>query len=170
MAIAEPYKTPSGLTDEIRGQLATIGTAVLATIQPDGSPHLTELLFLLDEQDRILLPTPDNTRKFKNVSERPVATVFFNEIPGWVSATGSVEIWTGEKAAVANQKNRDRLLTEAGHRTAGKVLAEHENTTIVVTPTKWLSWKADRFVTAVKESGADLEKDPPSSWFKDLKG
>lgn len=143
-------------------------TAVLATLNPDGSPHLTELLFLLDDQDRVLLPTPHYTRKLKNVRDRPVATVFFNELPGWISCTGPVEIWTGERAAEANQQNRDRLFTEAGHRTAGRVLAEHEDATIVVTPEKWLSWKGDSFVAAVRDGGGDLESDPPNTWMKDL--
>lgn len=168
MSIDPAYRTPHGLTDERRDQLAKTGNAILATLNADGSPHLTELLFLLDEEDRVLLPTPHNTRKLKNVRQRPVVTVFFYEVPGWISCTGSAEVWTGERAQEANRRNRDRLLTEAGHRTIGRLLATHEDTTIVVTPTKWLSWNSDGIVPGVIALGGDPEADPPSTWFKDL--
>lgn len=162
------YRTPSGLTDQMRQQLAKQGNVILATVNDDGSPHLTEVLFLLDEQDRIQMPTPHNTRKFKNLEKRPVATVFFYDQPGWSSATGTVELWTDEKAAQANRANRDRLLTEAGHATIGLVLAAHEDTTIVLTPTRWLSWSVAKTLDAVSETGADLEANPPDTWWREL--
>jgi len=168
MAIDPVYRTPNGLTEDLRAELAKTGNAVLATINPDGSPHLTELLFLLDDADRVLLPTPHYTRKLKNVTERPLATVFFYEVPGWISCTGSVEVWTGERAQEANRQNRDRLLTEAGHRTIGRLLADQEDTTIVVTPSKWLSWNSSAIIPGVIALGGDPEADLPETWFKDL--
>lgn len=168
MAIHPVYRTPSGLTEEMREHLAKQGNVILATVNDDGSPHLTEVLFLLDDEDRIQMPTPHNTRKFKNLEKRPIATVFFYEQPGWSSATGPVELWTGEQAAEANKLNRERLLTEAGHATIGLVLAAHEDTTIVLTPAKWLSWSVAKTMEAVTETGADLEANPPDTWFKDL--
>lgn len=141
---------------------------MLATINEDASPHLTELLFLLDEQDRVQMPTPHNTRKCKNLQERPVASVFFYDQPGWISATGSVELWVGSDAAAANQRNRDRLLTDAGHATIGLLLAAEEDTTIVLTPSKWLSWNSSSIPTAVTKLGGDIEENPPGTWFRDL--
>jgi hypothetical protein len=140
---------------------------VLATINDDGSPHLTELLFLLDEQDRVQMPTPHDTRKYKNLAKRPMATVFFYDQPGWISATGTVDLWTGKEAAEANERNRERLLTEAGQATIGKVLAAHEDTTIVLTPRRWLSWNAAETMRAVEDTGADLEANPPDSWWRE---
>lgn len=148
--------------------LLTQGNVILATVNDDGSPHLTEVLFLLDHEDRIQMPTPHNTRKFKNLEKRPVATVFFYDQPGWSSATGSVELWTGQQAAEANRRNRDRLLTEAGHATIGRVLAAQEDTTIVLTPAKWLSWSVAKTMDAVAETGADMTANPPDTWFRDL--
>lgn len=141
---------------------------MLATINDDGSPHLTELLFLLDEQERIQMPTPHNTRKYKNLQKRPVASVFFYDQPGWISATGSVELWVGEDAAAANQRNRDRLLTDAGHAAIGLLLAAEEDTTVVLTPSKWLSWSSSTVPAAVTELGGDIEAHPPDTWFRDL--
>lgn len=169
MPIHPVYRTPSGLTPRIRAALSEQGNAILATIGDDGSPHLTELLFLLDEEDRIQLPTPHNTRKVKNVRARPIATVFFYDQPGWTSATGTVEIWSGEQAREANQRNRERLMTEAGHATIGRLLAEHEDTTIVVTPHKWLSWTGGELTAAIEDLGGDVHQHPPDTWFKDLR-
>lgn len=168
MPIHPVYRTPRGLSDEMRAELSRQQNVVLATINDDGSPHLTELLFLLDEEDRVQMPTPHTTRKYRNLEERPVATVFFYDQPGWISATGSVELWTGARAAAANQRNRDRLLTEAGHETIGRVLAVHEDATIVLTPEKWLSWRGDGLIPAIAEYGGDLDAHPPETWFKDL--
>jgi hypothetical protein len=152
----------------MRDQLSHQRNVVLATVNDDGSPHLTELLFLLDEEDRVQMPSPHTTRDFRNLEKRAMATVFFYDQPGWISATGTVELWTGAGAAAANQLNRDRLLTEAGHETIGRVLAVHENTTIVLGPEKWLSWRGDGIIPAVAEYGGDLEAHPPETWFKDL--
>lgn len=168
MAIHPAYRTPQGLTDQMRVALGRQGNAILGTINDDGSPHLTELLFLLDDDDRILLPTPQNTRKVKNLRVRPVATVFFNDQPGWTSAIGDVEIWTGEQARDANRRNRERLLTDAGHETIGRLLAEHEDTTLVVTPSRWLSWSPAELTPEIRALGGDPDRHPPHTWFRDL--
>lgn len=168
MPVHPAYHTPTGLTDEMRDQLGRQRNVVLATISDDGSPHVTELFFLLDEEDRIQMPTPHTTRKFKNLQQRPVACAFFYDQPGWISATGPVELWTGARAAAANQRNRDRLLTEAGHETIGRVLAVHEDATIVLAPQKWLSWRGDGLIPAVADYGGDLDAYPPETWFENL--
>lgn len=168
MSIDAVYRTAHGLTDQLRARLMTQSNAILATVNDDGSPHLTELLFLLDDHDRVLLPTPHSTRKVKNFVARPVATVFFYEQPGWVSCTGAVEVLDGEEAADANQRNRDRLLTPAGHETIGRLLSAHEDNTIVVTPTRWLSWSSQAMVPGIMALGGDVEAHPPDTWFIDL--
>jgi len=170
MPIHHTYRTPHGLTNQMRDHLSREGNVVLATINDDGTPHVTELLFLLDDHDRVQMPTPHNTRKYKNLQKRPMATVFFYDQPGWISATGSVELWTGEKAAVANQANRDRLLTDAGHETIGRLLADQEDTTIVLSADRWLSWVGDGMIEAIQNLGGDVDAHPRDTWFKDLKG
>lgn len=168
MAIHPVYRTPTGLTDQMRSELSRQQNVVLATVNDDGTPHLTELLFLLDEEDRVQMPTPRTTKKYRNLEKRPVASVFFYDQPGWISATGTVELWTGARAAAANQLNRDRLLTDAGHETIGRVLAVYEDTTIVLTPDKWLSWRGDALIPTIAQLGGDIEAHPPETWFRDL--
>ena len=170
MAIDPAYQTPHGLTDKMRSNLASQGNAILTTINEDGSPNVTELLFDIDGQDRILLPTPHSTRKVRNLRQRPLATAFFYDQPGWTSCTGPVEIIEGEEAAVFNRRIRDRMLTEDGHQTIGRLLAAHENVTLQVTSTKWLSWSSSKLIPGIIALGGDVERHPPETWFKDLSG
>ena len=162
------YRTPHGLDAGLRHQILARSNAVLATINPDGSPHLTELLFYLDEADRILLPTPNATKKVKNVLARPTATVFISVESGWASCTGVAEVITGEEAARLNQLNRERVLTEAGMATIGLLLAAYEDTTIEVTPERWFAWNDGPVLDTIVALGGDIEANPPSTWWKDL--
>lgn len=168
MSIDPAYQTPSGLTEHIRATLAGESNCVLGTANPGGAPHMTEVLFSLNSSDKIVIPTPDNTRKIKNVLARPQATFFVSHGSGWISCTGTARVIAGVEASEINLAIRDRLLTESGAATIGLVLGEHENATIEITPTKWLSWSSDRFMTAVAGTGADLDAHPPSTWFRDL--
>ena len=172
MAIHEVYRTPAGLSDELRANLRAEGNCVLGTVNEDGSPHLTELLYMLDDRDRPLLPTPRSTRKFRNLQARPVATFFvsFEKASGWVSCTGPVELVGGEEAQRLNQSIRDHLLTESGHATIGKLLASHEDTTIIINPERWLSWNGSGLVERIVELGGDVEAHPPATWFRDVAG
>jgi hypothetical protein len=147
----------------VKTPLQSIGGIAQAQVRGE-----TELLFLLDDRDRVQMPTPHTTRKYRNLERRPVATVFFYDQPGWISATGSVELWTGERAAEANQRNRERLLTPGGHQTIGRLLEASENTTIVLTPERWLSWSGRAMMPEIERLGGDLQANPPDTWFRDL--
>lgn len=166
--IPDTYRTPHGLSDELRREILRRSNAVLATIGDDGSPHLTELLFYLDDEDRVLLPTPHGTRKVRNLSARPRATVFISVESGWVSCTGTARLIEGAEAARLNQLNRARLLTAAGMATMGLLLAEYEDTTIEVTPSRWVSWNDGQVLETITALGGDIEAHPPDTWWKDL--
>jgi hypothetical protein len=166
--IPGPYRTPHGLDASLHQQLLARSNAVLATINPDGSPHLTELLFYLDDRDRVLLPTPHTTKKVKNVLARPKVTVFISVESGWASCTGPAWVITGEEAGRLNQLNRERLLTDAGMATMGLLLAAYEDTTIEITPEQWMAWNDDAILDTIFALGGDIEAHPPSTWWKDL--
>lgn len=162
------YRTPHGLDPRLREQILARSNAVLATINPDGSPHLTELLFYLDDEDRILLPTPHATKKVKNVLNRPTVTVFISVESGWTWCTGTARVIAGEEAAKLNQLNRERVLTDAGMATMGLLLSAYEDTTIEVTPDRWIAWNDDRVLDTIVSLGGDFETHPPDTWWKDL--
>ncbi len=166
--IPPTYRTPHGLDPGLRKQILTRSNAVLATINEDGSPHLTELLFYLDDEDRLFLPTPHTTKKVRNIVARPTVTVFISVESGWASGTGSARLITGDEAARLNQLNRDRVLTAAGMATMGLLLAAYEDSTIEVTPERWISWNDDLVLDTIVGLGGDIETHPPETWWTDL--
>ncbi len=128
---------------------------------------MTLLLFSLDESDRMYLPTPGTTRKVKNIQARPTVTALVTIEGGWASCTGQARIIDGAEAASLNQGVRERLFTETGLATMGQFLAAHEDATIEITPTKWLSWTMDPIFPWLEEQGIDTEE-YEGAWMKDL--
>lgn len=166
-AIPETYRAPHGLNSNLRRLVLEQRSVTLGTINSDGSPHMTLLLFSLDDSDRMYLPTPRPTRKVKNVLAWPTRTALVAIDNGWVSCTGDARLIEGSEAAEINQGVRDRLFTEAGLATMGRLLEAHEDTTIEITPTKWLSWTSDGIDQWIESQGINLEAQP-GAWMKDL--
>jgi hypothetical protein len=162
------YQTPHGLTAEIRSLILAERSTVLGTINPDGSPHMTLLLFSMDDAGRVYLPTPRSTRKIKNIRQRPSVTAFFTIDDGWASCSGIANILEGDDAAERNAAVRRRVFTEIGQATMGRYLEAHEDLTIEISPTKWLSWRTDPIIPWFAEHGIDLDEfDGP--WMRDLR-
>jgi Pyridoxamine 5'-phosphate oxidase len=166
MSIPGPYKTPHGLTQRLRNEVSDQARLVLGTVNPDGSPHLTLVLFSIDEDDCLYLPTPRSTRKIKNVRVRPSVTALITVESGWVSCRGEAAVVEGEEAHRINQGVRERLLTEKGMATMGRFLAAHEDTTIKVVPSRWLSWNHDVIDPWMEANGLDTSNS--NEWWKDL--
>lgn len=161
------YQTPHGLSDDIRQLVTEQSSVTLGTINPDGSPHMTLLLFSLDDNNRLHLPTPRSTRKVRNILERPIVTALVTIDGGWASCTGPARIVEGDEAADYNLGVRERLFTESGLATMGRFLEAHENTTIEITPTKWLSWTMDPILPWFDDNDINLD-DFAGAWMKDL--
>jgi len=142
-------------------------SVALGTINPDGSPHMTLLLFSLDDSDRMLLPTPRTTRKVKNILDRPEVTALVDIGGGWVSCSGRARIVERTEAAALNRSVRERILTDAGLATMGRFLEAHEDVTIEITPTKWLSWEMDPIFEWFDDQGIDLDNHD-GEWMRDL--
>jgi len=166
-SIPDTYRTPHGLSDDVRQLVLEKSSVALGTINPDGSPHMTLLLFSLDDSDRMYLPTPRTTRKVKNILDRPVVTALVTIDGGWASCTGQARIIEGAEAADLNRGVRERLFTETGLATMGRFLEAHEDTTIEITPTKWLSWTMDPIFPWFDEQGIDLDEFE-GGWMKEL--
>jgi hypothetical protein len=138
----------------------------LGTINPDGSPQMTVVLFSLGDSDRMYVPTNRATRKVKNVIDRPDVTALVDVGFGWVSCTGRAQIIDGAEAAALNRRVYERVLTDAGLVTLGRFLEAHEDSTIEITPTKWLSWQGAGIFPWFKEQGIDPGN--PGEWMRDL--
>ena len=157
------YQTPHGLSSDVRKLVVEKSSVTLGTINPDGSPHMTLLLLSLDDRDRMYLPTPSTTRKVKNILERPTVTALVTIDGGWPHA----RVVKGDEAAVLNLGVRERILTETGLATMGRFLEAHEDATIEITPSKWLSWTMDPIFPWFDDKGIDLD-DFQGAWMKDL--
>ena len=166
-SIPDSYRTPHGLSSDLRALVNQKSSVALGTINPDGSPHMTLLLFLLDETDRMLLAAPRTTRKVRNIIDRPEVTALVDIDGGWVSCTGQARIVEGAEAAEINRRMRERVLTDAGLATLGRFLEAHEDVTIEITPTKWLSWQMDPIFGWFEDEGIDLT-DHDGDWMADL--
>jgi len=61
---------------ETHRDLLKTDVAILATIGPDGSPQVTALWFLLDEDDTVKLSLNTSRQKVKNLQTHPECTLF----------------------------------------------------------------------------------------------
>jgi Pyridoxamine 5'-phosphate oxidase len=127
---------------------------------------VTLLQFSLDESDRMYLPTPRTTRKVKNILDRPEVTALVDLGGGWVSCTGPARIIEGAEAADLDRRVYEHILTDAGMVTIGRYLEAAEDTTIEITPTKWLSWDMTRIFEWLNEQ--EIDPGNPATWIKEL--
>lgn len=166
MAIPSTYRTPHGLTGALRSEVGEEARLVLGTINPDGTPHMTLVLFSMADRDCLFLPTPRSTRKIKNVREDPHVTALISVRSGWVSCYGTASVIEGAEAEQINRGVRERLLTASGLATMGKFLAAHEDVTIKIDPHKWLSWSHEVIDPWMDSHGIDASDS--ANWWKDL--
>jgi hypothetical protein len=50
----------------------------------------------------------------------------------------------------------------------GLLLSAYEDTTVEITPTRWIAWNDDRVLDTIVSLGGDIVTHPPSTWWKDL--
>ena len=136
----------SKLSDSMRAFLRERHYATLATINEDGSIHLTPVQYLF-ENDRFFVSSASD-RKVKNIAARPQASVLVDTrrkqgAERWVSASGRAEIIKGEPSKQINAKIGERYLTKAGLEdpVVGPVFAAAGDVSICLNPDTWRSWE-----------------------------
>jgi PPOX class probable F420-dependent enzyme len=139
------------LSDSMREFLNGRHYATLATLNADGSMHLTPVWYLC-EDDRLFVETAASDRKVRNILARPAASLLVDSRhkPGaerWVSASGTAEVIRGERSKAINAKIQQRYLTPAGREDprVGPVLAAASEVTIGLTPHTWRAFDLKRF-------------------------
>jgi hypothetical protein len=83
----------------------------------------------------------------------------------WASASGTAEIVGGAEAAEINARARVRYLTDAGEAVYGQHLANVDDVTIVLTPTRWRSWLGGTAANLARAHNAD--EAAIAGWFSD---
>ncbi len=92
------------LTDEeLREFLESAHTLQVASIGPDGRPHLVPMWFAVDDEGRILFTTYRTSQKVRNIERDPRVTlliedgIVYDELRG-VMIEGEAELLDGEDA------------------------------------------------------------------------
>jgi PPOX class probable F420-dependent enzyme len=122
--------------------------AVLATLDEDGTPHLTPVWYLFRDA-QLFVAAGSTSRKVRNVMARPTATLLVDvRRPGaerWVSGVGPVAIVRGEESQRLNRAIQERYLTpEAlGDPGVGPVFAAADDVTLCLRPATWRSWSVE---------------------------
>lgn len=119
--------------------------ASLSTLNTDGSPHLTAVWYLYQD-GCFFVATSSRSRKARNLAERPTATLMVEaRKPGserGVTATGPVEIISGEKANELNLRIHRRYMSAAAiaDPQVGGVLAQFDDIALKLRPRLWTWW------------------------------
>ena len=156
------------LSEFLKKFLSGVHYATLATHEEDGSVHLTPVWYLF-ENGKFFVETEPTSKKAKNASARPRATIVVDSRrrqgeETWVSASGKAEIIEGERAAEIHGKIVKRYLTpEAldhpqigpGFQAAGAII-------IAITPDEYKSWSFKELDE--QYFGGALGKSP-EKWF-----
>ncbi len=160
----------SKLSDSMREFLNERHYATLATLNEDGSIHLTPVWYLF-ENDCFFVSTGSPSRKVRNILARPQASIVVDsrklESTRWVSASGSAEIIRGERSKEINTKIDKRYLTKVALEdpSVGPVIEAAGDVTIRLTPHSWQSWDLksldDQFFSGILSQN-------PQKWFLPL--
>lgn len=119
--------------------------ASLGTLNETGSPHLTAVWYLYQD-NCFLVATSSRTRKARNLAARPTATLMVeSRKPGCecgVTVTGPVEVISGASAKSINQKIHRRYLSEAAiaDPRVGQVFAQFDDISLKLHPQVWTWW------------------------------
>ena len=155
------------LSDSMREFLRGRHYATLATLNADGSMHLTPVWYLF-EDERLFVESAASDRKVRNILARPVASLLVDSrrqgSERWVSASGTAEIIRGERSQAINAKIQQRYLTAAGREDprVGPVFAAASEVTIGLTPQAWRAFDLKRFD---EQFFGGLLGQTPERWF-----
>jgi PPOX class probable F420-dependent enzyme len=156
------------LSESMREFLNGRHYATLATLNADGSMHLTPVWYLF-EDECLFVESAASDRKVRNISARPEASILVDSrrksgAERWVSASGVAEVIRGERSKAINAKIQQRYLTQAGleDRRVGPVLAAASEVTIGLTPRVWRSFDLKSFD---EQFFGGLLGQMPEQWF-----
>jgi PPOX class probable F420-dependent enzyme len=142
--------------DEVSEFLAKGKKVQVATVNPDGSPHLTTLFYVLHE-GRIAFWTYAKSQKVRNLQRDPRITCLvesgedYFELRG-VSVTGKAELVTDETGVRAvGSAVATRMLDGADLGDFGREEVERQvrkRVAVVVTPDRTASWDHRKMLTS----------------------
>lgn len=154
----------SGLVREL---LAARLVGVLATLDPDGSPHVVPM-WVAPRTGDVVMAASSRSRKVRNLERDPRATLVVHDSrPGsevcGVSFRGHVEVVSGDAALDLVELVHSRYLTDAGRALpeAREFLA-FDNVALVLMPDRAWTWdeRDNPATAALRASGGALPLEP----------
>ena len=107
--------TPIALPADVRAFLdSNRRYAVLATINPDGSPHTAVVWYLIDERG-VVVNSREGRRWPENLRRDPRISLAVEDGQEWVSLRGAVEVIDHQPQAQADIAAMARRYNEFGH-------------------------------------------------------
>jgi PPOX class probable F420-dependent enzyme len=158
------------LNDSMRELLNGRHYATLATLNEDGSVHMTPVWYLF-EDDRFFVESGAAGRKVRNILARPRATIMVDirklGSERWVSGSGAAEAIRGDQAKEISAKIHQRYMTKAALEdpTIGPAMAAAGEVVISLKPESWGSWELKNLDD--QYFGGILGK-TPEKWFLPL--
>ncbi|MEW6144246.1 MAG: TIGR03618 family F420-dependent PPOX class oxidoreductase [Thermodesulfobacteriota bacterium] len=158
----------SELTDSMREFLNGRHYATLATLNEDGTIHLTPVWYLF-EDGRFYVESSPSARKARNAAARPQASIVVDSRRRqgdelWVSASGTAEIIGGERSGEIAAKILKRYITKAGLEDprVGPGFSAGGGVVICITPRSWGSWD---FKSLDDQYFGGILRQTPEKWF-----
>src|SRR3954468_23211546 len=119
--------------------------ASLATLNSDGSQHLTAVWFMFDGES-LFVATSSRTKKARNLAERARTSLMVDSrdplASRGVTCAGTAEILTGDRAHEINEKIHRRYLSDAALRDprVGPVFSGWDDITVRIKPESVFTW------------------------------
>ena len=133
------------LTEKQKRILAERRIASVATVSRDGTPHLTSVWFLY-ENDTLYLAIQSSGAKGRNIAGNPKIAVMMDVRVSYkeagLTAIGEAEIISGDEAKSVVKRLHEKYLTSDAltDPRVGPVFASMDDIAVKVTPSRWLSW------------------------------
>ena len=133
------------LSDQQRSILKQRRIASVATIDPEGFPHLTAVWFYFDG-DSLWLAIPSKSVKYRNLKQNKKLSVMIDTrdtaSEAGISMSGNAELLTGQEAQEAIRTIHNKYITKEGIEEpgVGPVFASFDDIAVKLRPTKVISW------------------------------
>ena len=132
--------------DEIDAFLREPRIADLATVKPDGAPHVAPVWFHYDGENLFVIARPSAV-KLRNIAHEPRVSLSIptpNEPYGYVVVTGTAEVSADGAAEVFRAMAVHYKGRVEGGRYVERRLAEARFHLITVTPSKFIAWEEEK--------------------------
>jgi PPOX class probable F420-dependent enzyme len=154
--------------EEVISVLATRTSAAVGTLNPDGSVHLSYVIFLHD-QGRIWFETSSVTRKARNLARDDRASILVQGTATsgrhlMTSIEGTARFLTGDEAAAMKRRLRAKYIKPEALDDLGRAWDRFDDVVVEVSPTRTRSWTGS---VLHAETQAALSVDYNDIWIDD---